>query len=67
MSTIIEGIKLYTVLEVAKILNVTHQTVRSYIKSGRLKGVRIGRPIMVTEKSIHDFLGVGSPLQAGIK
>ena len=49
MAKIIEGIKFYTVPEVAEVLQVTPQTVRAYIKQGRLKGQRIGRPILITE------------------
>jgi excisionase family DNA binding protein len=56
MSTIIEGIKFYTIPEAAETLQVTPQTIRAYIKRGRLKGQRIGRPIYITEKNIKDFL-----------
>jgi excisionase family DNA binding protein len=54
----IEGIKLFTVAETADTLGITPQTVRAYIKQGRLKGQRIGRPILITENSIREFLGV---------
>lgn len=56
MGTIIEGIKFYTIPETAKALNVTPQTVRAYIKQGRLKGQRIGRPILITETDLISFL-----------
>lgn len=56
MAKIIEGIKFYTVPEVAEVLQVTPQTVRAYIKQGRLKSQRIGRPILITENNIKDFL-----------
>tara|TARA_R110001632_G_C11256328_1_gene409403 strand:+ start:25 stop:207 length:183 start_codon:yes stop_codon:yes gene_type:complete len=56
MATEIEGIKFYTIPETAEALNITPQTVRAYIKKGRLKGQRIGRPILITEKNIHEFL-----------
>jgi len=39
MSTIIEGIKFYTIPETA--LKVTPQTIRAYIKRGRLKSQMI--------------------------
>jgi excisionase family DNA binding protein len=58
MSTIIEGIKFYTIPETAKALNVTPQTIRAYIKQGRIKSQRIGRPILITENNLKDFLGV---------
>lgn len=55
----IEGIKLFTVTETAETLEITPQTVRAYIKQGRLKGQRIGRPILITENSIKQFLNGG--------
>lgn len=55
----IEGIKLFTVTETAETLGITPQTVRAYIKQGRLKGQRIGRPILITENSIKQFLNGG--------
>ncbi len=56
MATIIEGIKFYTIQETAEALNVTPQTVRAYIKQGKLKGQRIGRPILITENNLREFL-----------
>jgi len=52
----IEGIKLYTVTETADTLGITPQTVRAYVKQGKLKGQRVGRPILITESSIKAFL-----------
>jgi DNA-binding transcriptional MerR regulator len=37
MSTIIEGIKFYTIPETAEALQVTSQTIRAYIKKGGLR------------------------------
>lgn len=56
MATVIEGIKFYTIQETAEALNVTPQTVRAYIKQGKLKGQRIGRPILITENNLREFL-----------
>ena len=56
MATIIEGIKFYTIPEAAQALRVTPQTVRAYIKQGKLKGQRIGRPILITENNLKEFL-----------
>ena len=58
MGTIIEGIKFYTIQETAQVLQVTPQTIRSYIKQGRLKAQRIGKPILVTENNLKEFLQV---------
>jgi excisionase family DNA binding protein len=56
MPTEIQGIKFYTVIETANALGVTSQTVRAWIKGGKLKSQRIGRPILITEKNIREFL-----------
>jgi excisionase family DNA binding protein len=58
MSTTIEGIKFYTIPETAEALRVTPQTIRAYIKQGKIKSQRIGRPILITENNLKDFLGV---------
>ena len=56
MATVIEGIKFYTIPETAKALRVTPQAIRAWIKQGRLKGQRIGRPILITENNLKEFL-----------
>jgi excisionase family DNA binding protein len=56
MPTEIQGIKFYTVIETAEALGVTSQTIRAWIKEGKLKSQRIGRPIFITEKNIREFL-----------
>lgn len=56
MPTQIENIKFYTVQEIAQALQVTPQTVRAYIKQGKIKAQRIGRPLLITESSLKDFL-----------
>jgi excisionase family DNA binding protein len=58
MPTEIEGVKLFTVQETAKVLGVTDQTVRRYVENKRLKGQRIGRPVSITAKSLHAFLNI---------
>ena len=56
MATVIEGIKFYTIPETAQALRVTPQTIRAWIKQGKLKGQRIGRPILITENNLREFL-----------
>lgn len=53
-----EGIKLYTIPEIAKALRVTPQTIRAYVKQGKLKGEKVGRPILITENNLKEFLQV---------
>jgi excisionase family DNA binding protein len=56
MPTTIEGIKFYTIPETAQALKVTPQTVRAWIKKGKIKSQRIGRPILITQSNLKDFL-----------
>ena len=58
MATEIEGITFYTIPETASALKVTPQTVRSWIKQGRIKSQRIGRPILITENNLKEFLQI---------
>lgn len=49
--------KLLTVQEVAESLRVTDQTVRRYIKEGRLKAVKLNRrDIRIPEEDAQDFM-----------
>jgi excisionase family DNA binding protein len=59
MAIVIEGVKFYTIPETAEALQVTAQTVRTYIKRGRLKGQRVGRPTLITENNLKEFLNIG--------
>jgi excisionase family DNA binding protein len=56
MATEILGIKYYTIPETAQALRVTPQTIRAWVKQGKLKGLRIGRPILITESNLREFL-----------
>lgn len=54
----IENTKFYTVIEAANMLNCTPQTVRTYIKRGKLKAQRIGRPVFISEINLKEFLQI---------
>lgn len=56
MALIVRGVKFYTVAELADVLGVTAQTIRKYMKEGKLKGRRIGRPFYSTEEEVREFL-----------
>jgi excisionase family DNA binding protein len=63
----VDGIKFYTILDAAKLMNVTPQTVRKYVKLGRLRGQRVGRPFLISEGNLFKFMeGVdhNAPAQA---
>ncbi len=52
----IEGITLFTIPETAMALKVTSQTMRTWIKQGKIKSHRIGRPIYITTNNLWEFL-----------
>ncbi len=52
----IAGIKFFTIVEVSKELNVSINTVRNYIKAGRLKSRKIGGRHMITFEDIQNFI-----------
>ena len=52
----IGGVKLYTVKDIAKAMEVEEQTVRRYIKRGFLQSKKIGRNIFITEAQLKEFI-----------
>lgn len=52
----LETIRLYTLTELEPILGVTHRTLQTYIKDGRLKGVKLGGKWKVTEENLRKFI-----------
>lgn len=51
--------KLYSLQEVAEILQVTRQTLYNNIKSGRLNVNKIGNVYRVTEEQLQDIIENG--------
>ena len=52
----LEDITLYTLTELEPVLGVTHRTLQTYIKNGRLKGVMVGGKWRVTEETVRKFI-----------
>ena len=52
----LENIRLYTLTELEPILGVTHRTLQTYIKDGRLKGVKIGGKWKISEETLKKFI-----------
>lgn len=52
----LDKITLYTLTELESILGVTHRTLQSYMKDGRLKGVKIGGKWKVSEENLKKFI-----------
>lgn len=55
-----EPIKVYTLDEVAQVLQITRRTLYTYVKQGKLKAVKIGREWRVSEDALKDFLARGT-------
>lgn len=49
-------LKIYTVPELVKLFQLNPQSVRKYLKEGRLKGRKVGTKWLVTEDAIREFL-----------
>lgn len=52
----LETIRLFTLTEIEPILGVTHRTLLTYIKDGRLKGVKIGGKWKISEENLKKFI-----------
>ena len=48
--------RMYSVRQLADIFDVSHWTIRNYIKDGWLRAYKIGGSIRISEESIEDFL-----------
>lgn len=46
----------YTVADAAKILRINEETCRQWLRSGRLKGVKMGRAWRIRESALEGFL-----------
>lgn len=49
----------YTIEEIMKVLKVSRNTVYSWIKEGRIKGVKIGRQWRIPKTALNQFLTTG--------
>ena len=52
----LEELKVYSLTEIEPILGVTHRTLLTYIKDGRLKGVKIGGKWKVSGENLRKFI-----------
>lgn len=52
--------KFYTVAEVAEILQVHWQSVLNYIKSGKLKAVKLGKGYRISDAALSKFISDNS-------
>ena len=55
MVTMLKG-EFYTVKELIKILPLTETSIRAYLKTERIKGVKIGNKYYIPKENIQKFL-----------
>ena len=53
-------LKVYTIKDTAEILQVTTRSIYSYIKSGKLHAVKLGKEWRITQKDIEELLKTGT-------
>lgn len=47
---------LYTISDIATIFTVSEQTVRKWIKDGKLQSFKVGRGVRVTAEALRSYL-----------
>jgi len=52
----IGDLTIYSVAELAQRLKVSNQTIRRYIKTGRLKSKKVGQKYIITEEAVIALL-----------
>ncbi len=53
---LLDGLILYNLTDLESVLGVTHRTLQTYIKNGRLKGVKIGGKWKVSDENLKKFI-----------
>jgi excisionase family DNA binding protein len=48
--------QLHSVTDAAKLLGISHWTLRAYVKNGKLTPVRIGRRVLLEEGELERFV-----------
>jgi excisionase family DNA binding protein len=51
-----DQLKVYTLEEVEVILKVTRRTLYNFIKSGRIKAIKVGREWRISSENLQRFL-----------
>lgn len=59
MAREIDGMIIYTVEEAAELLRIHPQTMREYLKSGRIRGRKLGIRWAITADAIKDYFRQG--------
>ena len=60
MAITIRGEKYYLVIDLIKILPLTKNTIRKYIRKGRIRGKKLGKLFYVSNTDLRIFLDSGT-------
>jgi len=55
MPLIIGDIKLYSIKELSELTGTSGETLRKYLKTGRIKGQKLGKTWYATEEALRDY------------
>lgn len=58
----INGVKIFTLREVAELLGISYQTALKYVKQGRIPAAKAGNNYAITEQSLMRWLNGETPL-----
>lgn len=53
-------VNVYTINELTEMLHVTRRSLYAWIKSGKIKAIKLGKEWRVTEDALNDFLSKGT-------
>lgn len=48
--------KLYTAAQVAQRLSLSTETIRRYVRQGKLQSLKVGQQLRITEAQIQEFI-----------
>ena len=55
-----EILKTYDIPEVSKMLGLSVETIRKYLRTGKLKGSKLGKSWKITEEEVREFYEINS-------
>lgn len=65
MTVKIGELELYTVEELSELMGIQERTIREYLKSGQLKGRKLGKRWYISESALREYFEAGEPEPEG--
>lgn len=57
--------KLYTAAQVAQRLSLSTETIRRYVRQGKLQSLKVGQQLRITEAQIQEFIKADGDQRTG--